>query len=76
MASKGPLRDIRNLALKRLGELETGDEVVNDDLSFAIQHANDMVEDWWSKYGSSLNTVTKHRHSKMEISVAKNTQSD
>ena len=86
MAPKGPLRDLRNLALKKLRDdhSESSSEVAEDDddesfnegMSFAIPNANDMVEDWWSKYGSSLvPTVPERRHSSVlsnvEISVAK-----
>lgn len=79
MAPKGPLRDLRNLALKKLRDSVSeaeDDEGFNEGMSFAIPNANDMVEDWWSKYGSSLVTVPERRYSvlsNMEISVAKKT---
>jgi len=80
MAAKGPLRDLRDMKLSKLSDpLETEDEDVDEGMSFATQYANDMVEDWWSKYGASLVKVPERRYSvlsNVEISVAKKTRSD
>jgi hypothetical protein len=81
MAPKGPLRDLRNLSLKKLkdSEAEAEDAGLNEGMSFAMQSADDMVEDWWSKYGTSLVTVSERRYSvlsNVEISVAKKTRSE
>jgi salicylate hydroxylase len=80
MAPKGPLRDLRDLMLSKLSDLlETEDEGLDEGMSFATQYANDMVEDWWNKYGVSLVKVPERRYSvlsNVEISVAKKTLSE
>jgi len=80
MAPKGPLRDLRDSIFSKMGDpSEAEGEDLYEGMSFATQYANDMVEDWWSKYGASLVKVPERRYSvlsNVEISVAKKTQSE
>lgn len=78
MAAKGPERDIRDARLKKLSEIQKEVDIEflwegwGQEIPFFMHHAQDTVDDWWSKYGTSM-VQKRHRSSPksdLQISIA------